>query len=333
VPSLVTSIIGGVQGASAAHHAADAQKQGYTQAGQTVDTAVQNANPILSTAADAAGGKVQDAAAAAGTGVTNAAGGANALLQPYIDNGTAASNKYTNLTQAGFNFNPSDLQNTPGYQFALQQGLKGTNAAASAAGTLGSGGNLKAAANYATGLASTTYQQQYQDALQGYQANVNSLLPGMQQGLTASGQAGSNLLGAAQYSGSTNLAGAQYAGNAGMWAGGQQASNLVNAGVYKGNTQIGSGNAQAQGDIGAANSWNSMLGGIGSAGNQVLAAGFGGGGSGGGSGSGGGWSFGNIGAGLANMYGAGSYGGSTNGGGSGAVTGTGQYMPPINVFG
>ena len=54
MPSLVTSVIGGFQGASAAHNAANAIKQGYTEAGQTVTQAAQQVNPdILKTAVEA----------------------------------------------------------------------------------------------------------------------------------------------------------------------------------------------------------------------------------------------------------------------------------------
>lgn len=297
MPSAITGIIGGIQGSSAAHNAADAQNQGYTSAAGTVNNAVSNANPIIAQAAQTAGtgvtnaattagAGVTNAATAAGTGVTGAAGNANDLLNTYIGSGNTASSQLSNLTSAGFSFNPSDLQNSPGYQFALQQGLRGVNASGAATGSLGSGANIKGAAQYATGLASQTYNQQYQNALQGYQANVNSLLPQAQMGLQASGTAGSNLLGAAQYAGNTNLnaaqyagtAGinaAQYAGTAGINAGNQQASNLINAGVYTGNTQIGAANATAQGDLGAAAAWNTALSGIGQAGNTALAGGFG----------------------------------------------------------
>jgi len=52
------------------------------------------------------------------------------------------------------------------------------------------------------------------------------------------------------------------------------ASNTMGAANYLGNTQIGAGQAQAQGDVGAANAWNGMLGGIGSTGNALAMGGF-----------------------------------------------------------
>jgi hypothetical protein len=316
-----------VQGASAAHNAAAAQAAGYGQAATSVNNAVSNANPLITGAANLAGANVNAAAEGAGTGavnageaaasgVNNAAVQANTGLSPYTTTGSTATGGLNNLIAAGgFQFNPSNLQNTPGYQFTQQQGLKGITNNASATGLLGSGSTVKAAANYTSNLASTTYNQQYQNALQGYNANLNTMLPAASMGLTAANTQGANLinagmyggstnLGASEYAGSTGLAGAQYAGTAGMSAANTSAQNLINAGVYQGNTQIGAGNATAQGDIGAANQWNSMLGSIGTAANTALGMGFAPGG-------GGSWSPSNIGTNFGNMMGAANYG-STN---------------------
>lgn len=298
MPSVVTSIIGGIQGASAAHNAAAAQRQGYANAANTVNTAVGNADPYISNSAATAASGVSTASGNAGAQATNASAGAaaganaaaswgNGILNPWVANGTTASD---NLAAAGqFSFNPSDLENTPGYQFTKQQGDQGIQQSAAAAGLLGSGSTMRALDAYNTNLASTTYNQQYQNALQAYQTNANVLQNQANTGLAAGNLQSQNLMTAAQYGGNANLnaaeyagttgmQGAEYAGNAGMAAGDQIAQNLINAGVYTGNTQIGEGNATAQGDIGAANSWNSMLGGIGSTLNSVAAMGFGAGG-------------------------------------------------------
>lgn len=53
------------------------------------------------------------------------------------------------------------LEATPGYQFALSQGLKATQNSAAARGLGVSGAAMKGAAAYATGLADNTYQQQF----------------------------------------------------------------------------------------------------------------------------------------------------------------------------
>lgn len=74
-----------------------------------------------------------------------------------------------------FSWNPTmeGLAQTPGYQFTLQQGLMATQNAAAAQGLGVSGAALKGAANYATGLASTTYNQQLQNALNQYSAQLS----------------------------------------------------------------------------------------------------------------------------------------------------------------
>jgi len=59
----------------------------------------------------------------------------------------------------------ANLEQTPGYQFTLNQGLKAVQSQAAARGLGMSGASLKGAANYATGLASNTYQQQFQNIL------------------------------------------------------------------------------------------------------------------------------------------------------------------------
>jgi hypothetical protein len=51
----------------------------------------------------------------------------------------------------------SALENLPGYQFTRDQGLKSTENSYASRGLGSSGGALKGAANYATGLASSQY--------------------------------------------------------------------------------------------------------------------------------------------------------------------------------
>ena len=69
------------------------------------------------------------------------------------------------LTQAAANLpgtmTEAQLEQTPGYQFTLAQGLKATQSAAAARGLGVSGAALKGAAAYASGLADTTYQNQF----------------------------------------------------------------------------------------------------------------------------------------------------------------------------
>lgn len=84
------------------------------------------------------------------------------LSQPYRDVGTAAIGQYENLLGIGkegaAGILPA-LEQTPGYQFALQQGETGILNAASAQGGV-SGNTLAALDRYNMGEASGTYQQQ-----------------------------------------------------------------------------------------------------------------------------------------------------------------------------
>ncbi len=137
-----------------------------------------------------------------------------ANLAPFVQGGTSAFNELLGLTGGNAGGNPltapltapfqptmAQLSQTPGYQFALQQGELATQDSFAAQGLGTSGAAMKGAANYAEGLASTTYQQQFQNYLQQNQ-QIYGMLGGLgqtgensaamtgQQGLTATGQAG-----------------------------------------------------------------------------------------------------------------------------------------------
>lgn len=73
-----------------------------------------------------------------------------------------------------FSFNPSDLQNTPGYQFQLQQGEQAITDQASATGGVGGGNTLKALINYGQGLAGTEFQNAFANAQNTYQTNFSN---------------------------------------------------------------------------------------------------------------------------------------------------------------
>ena len=121
------------------------------------------------------------------------------------------------------------LQATPGYQFTLDQGLESTQNGASARGLGTSGAADKAAASYATGLASTTYQNQLGNALSA--ANTGTQL-GSAQGSVGTQQAGigNDYAQAAEAAG---MLGSGYTSAAG--ASGGIASNYLNATGEAGN--------------------------------------------------------------------------------------------------
>jgi hypothetical protein len=185
-------------------------------------------------------------------------------LTPYMQTGTAALPLYaqtaTNIaTQAPMVWSPTGAQlaETPGYQFTLGQALGVTKNALSAigtgaAGTTGPGpqsvGPMTTAdyatLNTATGLASQTYNQQYQNWL----AQQGLTLQQQQQQLSASG--------------------------APVQTGLQAAGALAGVGVQSAN-QIGTtysniGSTQAAGTVGTANALTSGLTGATSAASSGL---------------------------------------------------------------
>lgn len=82
----------------------------------------------------------------------------------------------TTTTATPFSFDAKDLENTPGYQFSLQQGLKGVQNQMASQGLGLSGAQLKGAESFAQGLASTTYNQQLQNAMGINNQNFNQNL-------------------------------------------------------------------------------------------------------------------------------------------------------------
>jgi hypothetical protein len=100
--------------------------------------------------------------------------------QPYLNEGQTGLTNLTNLLQNGTFGTPSTFtaptlsqaEQTPGFQFVQEQGDKGILEGSAAGGGAISGGTLQALSQYNTGLADTTYNQIFQQALQGYTANL-----------------------------------------------------------------------------------------------------------------------------------------------------------------
>jgi hypothetical protein len=163
-------------------------------------------------------------------------------LAPYMQLGSNSipglQSQLGKLGGMNFSFNPTEqqLEQTPGYQFTLQQGLKGVDNAASAKGLNLSGAQMKGIGQYTTGLADQTYQQQYQNALQNFQTNY-----GVQSD---------------QYNRLSGLVGLGQNSAAGVGNAGLQTANTA------GNFLTSGANASAAGQIGAANAISGGLGSI-----------------------------------------------------------------------
>src|SRR5882762_705573 len=88
-------------------------------------------------------------------------------LAPYRDIGNQAagqlSTRLSDLTSP-IVMDQASLEKTPGYQFNLTQGQRAVTNSAAARGLGTSGAALKGAATFATGLADSTYQNQFNNA-------------------------------------------------------------------------------------------------------------------------------------------------------------------------
>lgn len=132
-------------------------------------------------------------------------------LAPYRQAGTDALGRISGMmTPGGFDY--TAFQNSPQYQFGLNQGMQGVQRQLAASGLTGSGAALKAANDYAQGYANNQFGDYY-----------NRLA-----GLVGIGQQATNQTGAY---------GANYASQAG--------NNLVDMGNARAGQYIAQGNSRA----------------------------------------------------------------------------------------
>lgn len=151
-------------------------------------------------------------------------------LAPFRDIGTNAAStltsKLSDLT-APITMDQKTLESTPGYQFNLTQGLKSVQNSAAARGLGTSGAALKGASTFATGLADSTYQNQFNNAVTNQTNAFNRLKSLVDTGENASAQTGT--AGTAAATGAANAQiGAGNAQAAAANATGGAVSNLAN---------------------------------------------------------------------------------------------------------
>lgn len=150
-----------------------------------------------------------------------------------------------------FSFDPSNLQNTPGYQFRMQQGEQAITDQASAVGGVGGGNTLKALTSFGQGLAGTEYEQAYTDALNTYNTNYGNSYQAW-----LANQTGGNQVKQQQFNNLQTLAG----------SGQNAASNLGALGAKNasavGNDITSGAAATAAGTVGSANAIGSGISGV-----------------------------------------------------------------------
>lgn len=146
-------------------------------------------------------------------------------LEPYRDAGTQAWGVLSQLLGLGTPqnsqfgslltpFTPQDLENSPGYQFTLEQGLKNlTNAGLTKGGQIGN--LMRGGAEFVTGLAQNTYGNEFNRDLQTKKSIFDMLFQPTTLGSNAASKNATNAMALGQ-SGADTIMGAGNA-QAAMW--------------------------------------------------------------------------------------------------------------------
>ncbi len=175
-------------------------------------------------------------------------------IAPYHQMGQQAmQSHYQRASQGVYDQNPFsyNMLQDPGYQFAMQEGLKGVNRGLSGSGMRFSGAGDKARMRYAEGLASQRYQQGFNRATTQYGLESNRL-SGMFNRDASLGALGERSLGA-------------ILGERGRHAG--VYTNLI--GALSG-SQAAMGQHKAEGILGKTQAYQGALGGLASSINQGM---------------------------------------------------------------
>lgn len=177
-------------------HPASAAAQDYMPGVCFDDTfgigqATQAATTAATTAAQMAMEKsAMDKAAKTGSGQAKAISASGTAAQDYLNPYVSVGNKligsmYDNsaynstddsyINNATNALNQTTLEQTPGYEWNLSQGEQAATNSAAARGLANSGAALKGAETYASGLADSTYQNQFNDQLSANNAAQSNL--------------------------------------------------------------------------------------------------------------------------------------------------------------
>jgi len=171
---------------------------------------------------------------------------------PYLAAGTESVNRLaTDLRPGGrfatttpFNFNYADYKD-PSLQFSLDENLRRMRHGRAAAGTYAGGGGIKEEDRYLAGLMSTDYQNAFNRALTGFNANTGerNALYNRLAGVAGTGQTATNQIGAQ---------GANMAGNIG--------TSLMGSAANTGNAALAAAGIRNSAFGGAANVLGRMYG-------------------------------------------------------------------------
>jgi hypothetical protein len=167
-----------------------------------------------------------------------------------------------------------NLGQDPGYAFRLSEGQKALDRSAAARGGLISGGALKAAQRFGQDLGSQEYQNAYNRALTGYNADVAREATGYNRlaALAGIGQTATGQIGAAGQNAATNMGNLMTSGAAASAAGQVGAANALTGGLStylnynQGNNLVNALNARGSGGGNFMNQYNAIGSGPASAG-------------------------------------------------------------------
>lgn len=209
--------------AGAAEQSAELQMQMYNQNVQRLNPYVQSGygamnelDWLMGVPSSQPGANGSTGAGTSGTAGGGGTGGLNALFGQGATPGSGTGGGATPFQGTGvygsltspFNPTMAQLSQTPGYQFTLGQGLMATQNSFAAQGLGSSGAAMKGAAQYAEGLASTTYQQQFNNYWAQNQSIYNELMGMSGLGENAAAMVGNNATATGQSVGNTLTSGA-----------------------------------------------------------------------------------------------------------------------------
>jgi hypothetical protein len=166
-----------------------------------------------------------------------------------------------------------DLGQDPGYAFRLSEGQKALDRSAAARGGLISGGAMKAAQRFGQDLGSQEYQNAYNRALTGYNAEVAREATGYNRlaALAGIGQTATGQIGAAGQNAAASMGNLMTSGAAATAAGQVGQANALTGGLStylnynQGNNLVNALNARGSGGSNFMNQYNAIGGGPASA--------------------------------------------------------------------
>jgi len=264
-----SSIAGGLIGSHAAKSAADKQAESAANAlafqKSVYEDQKKNAAPYLAAGTNALSTLQADLPSLT-AGFDPTKQGLSAQFDPNAPGGPGAAFDPTKAgVPAQFSYGAKDFQADPGYQFALDEGLKAIQRSGAARGAGMGGAAIKSATNFATGLAGQQYQQAFQRAQSTYDTNYgnafNTYKLNYGNALGTYQQNYGNAFNTYKSNQSDAFGRLNSLVGTGLNANNMQANAGANFANAAGQYTIGAGNALAAGQVGSANAISGALSG------------------------------------------------------------------------